>query len=262
MRRPKKTRTNRNGNERAIRSVPSIESTTIPDWIDTTISIVKSFLIGCALVVFWVILQMTPTWLYHMLMSAITFGSASIRDQVYANAALEPTGIVSLRLYLQLYLVMLAVLVTMFCYSIFITSVNIGKVTHRLWQIERTSLIGNDLQSQLVKSDLNWIERLVALTVVRRRSMYVKVLSISCVIVVYIGVSLYDFCVTSASAQIWRAFNSDVVKCAPFLTDIEEEVLRANYAKMKKSDDFLPILENLRTIAGANSIELASEELW
>jgi hypothetical protein len=107
-------------------------------------------------------------------------------------------------------------------------SVNNGKVTHRLWQIERSSFIGNDIKSQLIKSDLNSVERLLALTVVAKSSAYLKAFMVAYIVVIYIVVSLYDFGITNASVQIWREFNSDVVTCAPYLTEIEEEVLKSD----------------------------------
>ncbi len=66
----------------------------------------------------------------------------------------------------------------------------------------------------------------------------------------------------SQSILIYRVFNANLVVCSPFLTEIEEEGLRARFASVRSKAEYQIIEQELRMIAAKNGVRLKDIELW
>ena len=196
-------------------------------------------------------------WVGSALLNIITLGSESIRDNAYAAATMEPTSIPSLKLYLLL----LCFLSTPILFSLLLPSINPRKVARHVVRREGDSEtdVGTDPPED---SDLSWAETFFAgLLINRKRVLRFRLIAVA-IVGILLGIMFYEFAVMNQSVLIWRAFNSDIRSCAPFLSEEEEEVIWSQFAQVKTKSDYGEILDRLQSIAAQNELSLYSERLW
>lgn len=195
-------------------------------------------------------------WVGSALLNIITLGSESIRDNAYAAATMEPTSIPSLKLYLFLLGVLSAPIL-----SLLLPSINPRKVARHVVRHEGDSKtdVGTDPPED---SDLSRAETFFAgLLINRKRILRLRLISVA-IVGILLGTMFYEFAVMNQSVLIWRAFNSDMRSCAPFLSEEEEEVIWCQFAQVKTKSDYGEILDRLQSIAAQNELSLYSERLW
>jgi hypothetical protein len=68
--------------------------------------------------------------------------------------------------------------------------------------------------------------------------------------------------IINQAVMIRRTFEADLAICAPFLSDTEEEEVRAHFASVTNRRDYMTIEATLRAVAAANHVTLRQVSLW
>jgi hypothetical protein len=82
---------------------------------------------------------------------------------------------------------------------------------------------------------------------------------------VFLSLGLYligrvGFSAANRSVAIWRVFHTNLARCAPYLTDREEEMLRARFRSMNNRADYNVVNDELRRLADKQNIHLESAD--
>lgn len=178
------------------------------------------------------------------LLAIATFGSETIRDLAYASAALDPTPLPALSVFL------IASWFPLFSASFLIGNMAGGRSGDKSVQDARDTASGdNDKLISLLESKLDKLKR--------RRNWFVGIsLLIVCLF------SLTAGAVLSQSVAIWRVFHANVAICSPYISELEEKQFKARFASMVNRQEYLAISNDLNEIAKRNSIKLQQAQLW
>ncbi len=72
------------------------------------------------------------------------------------------------------------------------------------------------------------------------------------------AVSSTAFSVVNQAVYTWRSFNTNLARCAPYLSEEEEELLVARFRSMKTRREFVEVESQLKRVAAEHHVELES----
>jgi hypothetical protein len=196
------------------------------------------------------------TTLSRVVLNTLTFGSQSVKDQAYANAALDPAPLPSLLLIIFLTVIPLLVALRMALteyYQPYLRSI----------RMKRYAPLKARAQQDLSDEEkIKLAENLLALdnSMKRRRRHLANE-------VIAIGTVTWLFFVTGTmvlnqSILIKRTFEANLNICAPYLSDQQVKTFRAHFSAMSTKEDYLKIRADLMKFANKNKLTLHSREVW
>jgi hypothetical protein len=178
------------------------------------------------------------------LLTIITFGSETIRDLAYASAALNPTPLPALAVFL------IASYVPLFFFG-WLTGNFVGdRLGDKSIQDAESEASGdNEKLIALLESKLRKLKR--------RRDLFIGIF-----LIVLCFFSLTTSAILNQSVAIWRVFHANLTICSPYITEIEEKKLQSRFASMVSRKEYLALANNLNEIAQRNGIKLQQAQLW
>lgn len=183
---------------------------------------------------------------YSVVLSVITLGSQSLRDSMYASAALDQTAAPAAYLYMMFIMSWVSVFTLL-------ASAEFGLAP---WQIVDRLRRGRVLESEQGEQESTELPE-------DRKRLFTRIRRIFLVITgIAVGVMFSRAIIQDHTLLIWRSFHGDMRQCAPYLSSDQEELLYSEYAKMRSKADFETILSELRSVAVEHKLTLHSERLW
>src|ERR1017187_8007695 len=185
------------------------------------------------------------------ILTAVTFGSTALKDSIYQEAAKGNHEGASLDIWLTLvvvYVGLLALLVT--------------------WNFSETSRLYKhfkSLEAAVTGQETNVGEEFLSLArEVTPKLRLLKKLGVvvTCAAVFLAGSKLTDTIKMMASNAAYTFFDQSFVICRPYLDEHTAQVIKSRYAQVHTRDDYIVIVQNLRSIATSNHLRLPSYEPW
>jgi hypothetical protein len=160
----------------------------------------------------------------------MTFGSERAINWAYASAALNPTPIAAL---------VLVVLVS--AIPFWGLGVYMGYKTRRA--------LKRHLDTNPPRRTLLRIATVVEWSLVAALTLTA--------FIAFVGVR-----VLNQSVLVWRVFNTDLALIAPYLSEEQEETLRAAFAAVQTKPDYERLATQLQGLASKHHVTLVDQELW
>jgi hypothetical protein len=184
--------------------------------------------------------------LWRVVLTVATLGSDAARDAAYASAAMDPTSVPSL---LLVYMIIAGVVGAVG----FLAGALTGKAARRRWKrnqaVESSESTADDaLEAASSIPEPRWLGPLG----------FVSGAGILALVIM----ALVSVLMVNQSVVIWRTFNNHVARCAPCLTDDEEEALRAQFARVETRSEYLELEATLKLVASENGLVLKDVPLW
>ncbi len=191
-------------------------------------------------------------WLGHTVLSAVSFGSTSVRDAVYREAARgfhEGSGLMLLGFFLgligsaPLFLLLDALLDRRRLQrdrsgTPRVSGANRQEVEAKLSQ----------LQTEIDRLDKRMGRLLTA------RFVALAILAVPCLTVTFNGLKL------TAANDAFTFFSQSMTICRPYMTDQDARILNSRFAQIRGRSDYMMIASKLREIAESNHAVLPEYE--
>lgn len=181
----------------------------------------------------------------RILLSIVTLGSSTARDQAYQSAALDPTPIPTL-------ILLLLVVVILICASSFM----IGFTGGAIFAMRRRPATA-DQEASVEAEDKS---------VAKRRHGFRRVTFMGGLLTAlafgFALTALASFMVANQAVLIWRTFNANIEVLSPHLSPLEEKAMRGRFRKIRSKSDYEKIRVELENIAAKSGEKLWDPELW
>jgi len=212
-------------------------------------NIAATLLIGLVGSALWdVITWPGMTKLTRWLLTILTFGSNSIRDSAYSMAALDPypvTGVIIL-----------------IVFSTAIPGAWLGVASARSL-IRRRDRHVETVEKQLNETETDEAKAEVTDHLDRMRGEHRKtLLFVDVILSVLVLSGIVSVWTINQAVLIRRVAIADMAICAPFLSDQQEEVLFAQFAKVQSRQDYLNFERAMADIAKTHGVSLIDSSLW
>lgn len=181
----------------------------------------------------------------NLFLTIFTLGSNKIRDYAYSAAASDPSPI--------------APLIILFCFSFLPIFLALY-----VWKNEFADEI---YESRFEKKYYGWNEEEILKDLeinIKKNSKHIRRISLllissSLLLFVYgqVGMS-----VLNQGVYISRAFKTNIIICAPYIDDQEEEVLWSEFSRVKTKNSYLEIDAKLNEISKKYNVNLVDINLW
>ncbi|MGX9554978.1 hypothetical protein [Pseudomonas sp. CFBP 5750] len=171
----------------------------------------------------------------------ITFGSQTVKDYAFSNAALDPTALPSMLIYLS----MIAFFV--------VRMIVINRRVKRRIRLEGThgSESLTPLQKNFESLDLTDRKKI-------RRLRYLGWLMDG----LMIALLFITTTVMNQSILVWRVYNANEHIIAPYASPNEMLKIKSQFSQIKTEKDYKVLYGAMNAIALKNKVELRSEETW
>lgn len=170
-------------------------------------------------------------------LSVVTLGSAKLRDGAYASAALDSYPAPS---------TFLLTLVTL------VACAGLG-ATVGLMIVDAPRKPNRSFGSrEEIDAEMRQI----------RREMRKDRWQIGIIAAVLVSALLVASLFVTAAVDIRRAFLTNLAICAPYLSDADEEMLRAQFASVQTKGEYRLVDERLQAVAKGNNVRLVDLSLW
>jgi hypothetical protein len=168
-------------------------------------------------------------WFFQAVLSAVTFGSKHLKDQVYLQAArghheaIAGDAVMLLFVFLGLFT---------------------GAALHMLSEIHRPDIAESSAPKFVFKSS-----RFLS------RALGVSLLALSAFMLVRSAES-------QTATDLCTFFDQSLSICSPYLDDHEVRLLKARFAALRSRDEYIEMTDQLRRIASANHVKLPDYTPW
>lgn len=175
----------------------------------------------------------------------ITFGSQTVRDYAFSNAALDPTALPSMFVFLTMTGVSVGIIII------------VNMKVRRRWRRELTSSFESltplqkeqeQEQGNLNQSDRKKIKRL------RYLDWLLDGLMIALIFI--------TTTVMNQSILVWRVYNANENIIAPYVSPSEMLKMKSQFSQIKTEKEYKDLYEVMHAIALKNKVELRSESTW
>lgn len=212
----------------------------IAGWKKITLGILATIVLGALGSGLWELaLKPGGYWIWHGLLTAATFGSKALKDQVYMEAAKgnhEAAAQLSFRV--------LGWFLFAAC----------GALASYLLDALR---LVNAKDTEASDSD-----KAISSSPKRRKSLRSAILGIlvlTCFILVSFSIQQME---VGAANQAYTYFRQSITICRPYITEHQAEMLNSRFAAVRTRKEYIEITDDLKQIAVANHVKLPEFTPW
>ncbi|WP_043046662.1 MULTISPECIES: hypothetical protein [Pseudomonas fluorescens group] len=171
----------------------------------------------------------------------ITFGSQTVRDYAFSNAALDPTALPSMLIFLTMS--------GMFFGVILIVNLKIRRRGKKpISSSSEVSMSGKIVQKDFPELDMKKAKR------IRYLDWFMDGLMIA---MLFITIT-----VVNQSILVWRVYNANEKIIAPYITSSDLLKIKSQFSQIKTEKEYKVLFEAMQSVALKNKIELRSESTW
>ena len=188
-------------------------------------------------------------WLGHTVLSAVTFGSTSVRDAVYREAARGLHEGSSLMVYS--FLVGLIGAAPLY----FFVAAFIDKRRFEDQQLlrarRRSGQSVQELEGEIsrLKTEMGSLDRRLG-----KLTMF-RYIAVAALLVPSLTVSFQGLKLVEAN-DAFTYFSQSLIICRPYMTDQDAHILNSRFAQIRGRSDYVVIIDELQKIAGSNHVKL------
>jgi hypothetical protein len=214
-------------------------------WKQIVLGLLGTILLGAVGSGFWELgLKPTFQWLGRMLLTAVTLGSNTVRDDIYKEAAkgLHETSS------LQLYSLVILSLFFMCSYGLGIAS--------------------GGRSSRKFRKDLDELDDQAKLTVLEKKlaslkhQIYTAQLLVFGIILLFTTSQLINYLKVNQANAACTFFAQSMAICRPYLNDQQAKIFESRFASMDSRADFVAIVADLGRLAASNQRKLPDFTPW
>jgi membrane protein YqaA with SNARE-associated domain len=221
----------------------------ISRWKKIALGVTGTILLGALGSAFWeVAMRPFAVWLGKVILTVATFGSTTLKDSIYHEAA---KGFHE------------ASLLKVFSLMIFIIFATGGSILSGLLGWKMGSYQGRKFNDSLADIDTESREALHRNKIASMKKRFPPLIATLGSFVLLLAVlEFIDFLELSQANSAYTFYSQSLTICRPYLSEKETQTLQAQYAGMNKRDDFIAITEELRKIASINHQKLPEYSPW
>lgn len=171
----------------------------------------------------------------------ITFGSQTVRDYAFSNAALDPTALPSMLIFLTMSGMFLGVILI----------VNLKGRRRGKKPISSSSEVS--MSGKIVQKDFSELDMKKA-----RRNRYLDWFIDG----LMIAMLFITITVVNQSILVWRVYNANEKIIAPYVTSSDLLKIKSQFSQIKTEKEYKVLFEAMQSVALKNKIELRSESTW
>ncbi|NMY81044.1 hypothetical protein HBO01_20375 [Pseudomonas rhodesiae] len=171
----------------------------------------------------------------------ITFGSQTVRDYAFSNAALDPTALPSMLIFLTMS--------GIFFGMILIVNLKVRRRGKK--PVTSSSEVSGS--GKIVQKDFSELDMKKA-----RRIRYVDwFIDGFMIATLFITIT-----VMNQSILVWRVYNANEKIIAPYVTSSDLLKIKSQFSQIKTEKQYRDLFEAMQSVALKNKIELRSESTW